>query len=133
MDGEWVVDPSTQEELWVPVWANASDARTHAELKRSGRLRTIRMYPDTTSESVLWESHDGDVDPIDYSELHLDLALQDALRDWSGRWRAFHAAGDGWKQTRSADIWANEGEGLREAVAKAVWPQWEVVNEFAGR
>lgn len=128
-DAHWVVDPITQEEIAVPPYASAEQAIRRAAMKRSGRLRFIRMFPDYGRDYPLWENGSGNY-TVTADDLELSTPLADALRCWQQRWDDECLDSSAWSSEQARLDWLRDGEALCERLQHEIWEFAEVVREF---
>lgn len=124
----WVVDPETQVEVWVPVFATPGRALARERARREGRLRRIRLTPDFGHPWPLWceDSEPFDLTPED---LGLSVGLTAELRAWYDEWFAFHDPAVGWLGGHDAGPWKRQRTELRDRLAREVWDFAEVIDD----
>jgi hypothetical protein len=124
---ERVIDPVSQVELVVPVFATPERAIRRAALQRQGELRTIRFFPDWGHAWPLWEnSTDGyDLCPED---LDVSEKLAQDLRQWHDDWSASFARSLEWSTEKVAERWRQSGDQLLARLQEEVWDFAEVVG-----
>ncbi|KQW05526.1 hypothetical protein ASC66_11050 [Leifsonia sp. Root4] len=128
-DVHWVVDPVTQEEIAVPPYASAEQAIRRAAMKRSGRLRFIRMFPDYGRDYPLWENGSGNY-TVTAADLELSTPLADALRRWQQRWDDECLDSSEWSSEQARLDWLRDGAEMCARLQREVWDFAEVLPEF---
>ena len=122
-----VVDPVTQEELFVPSFSTDVATVARNAKKRAGELHMIRFFPDHGHRWPLWDSRAGyTATPSAYG---LSAALASALRRWYDEWETAVGPGDGWRNDQQHRAWMDQGDELADRLAQEVWDIGEVVAE----
>ena len=124
----WVVDPETQVEVWVPEYATPDGALRREELRRDGRLATVRLVPEYGHPWPLWleGSEPYNATPED---LGLSAELTAELRAWYDEWFAYRDPFTGWMEGHDAGPWNRKRVELRDRVAREVWEFAEVIDD----
>ena len=125
----WVVDPVTQEEIAVPEYATDESAIARAAAKRSGRLRSIRLFPEYCRDYPLWESG-SDNYTVTAADLGLSTELGEGLRLWQERWHEECLDSSDWSSEQARLDWLRDGAALCERLQFEVWDFAEVLREF---
>lgn len=123
----WIIDPSTQVELWVPLYATPGRAIRREARRREGELRTLRLHPDLGSDWPIW---DEDALVIDTVIGQLSCKLRQDLQRWNQVWlHEFHHF-RGWSSARVGEQWHAEGAELTSRLQEETWEIADVVPMF---
>lgn len=123
----WIVDPVSQVELWVPEYATPQRAIAREALRREGRLRQIRFFPDYCARWPLW-----DAETLDGLAIAAELSpgLRDALTLWREEFDRDFDPFAGWRTADQRDAWLLEGDRLLTRLERELWDSAEVVPHF---
>lgn len=120
----WVVDPVTQEEIWVPPSCSGDEAIRRAARLRDGELAVVRMFPEHTVRWPLWVPGEGPVAP---TTLGVSTGLSERLAAWNAAWE--RRAVSAWTPDEEAQ-WLAEGDELAAQLQAELWESAEVRVEY---
>lgn len=121
-----IVDPSTQTELFVPVFATPELTLRRAERARHGLIPILLFDPQYGNDWPLWTTDGTPVSPHDYG---LSGDLTDRIRVWYGVWCANVVALSRWQSEATRLAWILEGSVLAQDLADEVWADADVIDE----
>ena len=126
--GRTIVDPATQEELFVPSYSTTTATLRRAQKARDGMLRIVRIFPDHGHPWPLWDPAAGyTASPDTYG---LSAGLTEALAKWYLAWEAAVGSGDGWPTDLQRMDWERQGDELVVWLTRELWDVAEVRAEF---
>lgn len=127
--GNWVLDPVTQVELEVPIYATPESTIARSVKRRNGELRTIRVFPDVGHEWPLWEPG-SDIYAIGPEDLPISEGLAGDLRVWYDDWEMSFSRSFSWSSDAEAERWRQRGDVLLDRLQQELWLQAEVVGTY---
>ncbi|PPF78438.1 hypothetical protein C5B99_00620 [Pseudoclavibacter sp. Z016] len=121
-----ILDPVTQVELIVPDGISRDDAIEHARLRRAGKLRRLRLFPDWGHDYSLW----GDGGAMSPEHFGISDGLAERLREWTAFWAARADPFEPWTDLETLHAWWQEGLSLATDLQRELYKTTVVIPEF---